>query len=99
MASSLLQHIQQQIHFNGKFYDYLENRAVEEQCEQLNEIKEDIAIFLLHPNDVGQGKGPLSVDASVGRGCPGEETELEKVLHHNSQLRETEEREKKVKTV
>lgn len=60
---------------------------MEEQREQLNEVKEDIAVFLLHPDDVGQGKGPVSVDASVGRGGPGEETKLEKVLHHNSQLR------------
>lgn len=73
------------------FNDYLENRAVEEQSQQLNEVKEDIAIFLLNPDDVRQGKGTFSVNASVGRGCPGEETKLEKVLHHNSQLIETEE--------
>lgn len=72
------------------FRDHLENRPVEEQSEQLNEVKEDVAVFLLHPDDVGQGKGPLGVDASVGRGGPGEETELEAVLHHNSQLRRTE---------
>ncbi len=72
------------------FHGYLENRAVEEQSEQLNEVKDDVAVFLLHPDNVGQGEGPHCVDASVGRGGPGEETKLEKVLHHNSQLRETE---------
>lgn len=74
------------MNFNG----YLENRPVEEQSKQLNEVREDVAVFLLHPDDVGQGEGPLGVDASVGRRGPGEETKLEKVLHHNSQLRETE---------
>ena len=63
---------------------------MEEQSEQLDEVEEDVAVFLLHPDDVGQGEGPLCVDASVRRGGPGEETKLEEVLHHNSQLRETE---------
>lgn len=71
---------------------YLENRPVEEQSEQLNEVKEDVAIFFLHPYDVGQGEGPIGVDASVRRGGPREEAELEKVLHHDSQLWEVEER-------
>lgn len=65
---------------------------MKEQSEQLNEVKEDIAIFLLHPDDVGQGEGPLGINASIGRCGPGEETKLEKVLHHNSQLKETEKR-------
>lgn len=65
---------------------------MEEQSEKLNEVKEDVAVFLLHPDNVGQGEGPLCVDASVGRGGPGEETKLEEVLYHNSQLRETEKR-------
>lgn len=69
---------------------YLENGPVKEQSEQLNEVKEDVAIFLLYPDDVGQGKGPIGVDASVGRSGPGEEAKLEKVLHHNSQLGEAE---------
>lgn len=65
---------------------------MEEQSEQLNEVKQDIAIFLLHPNNVWQGKGTFCVDASVGRGRPREETKLEKVLHHNCQLRKREKR-------
>lgn len=44
---------------------YLENGAVEEQSEQLNEVEEDVAIFFLHPYDVGQGEWPIGVDASV----------------------------------
>lgn len=71
---------------------YLENRTVEEKSKQLNEVKQDIAIFFLHPYDVGQGKGPISVDASICRGGPWEEPELEKVLHHNVQLRKAEKR-------
>lgn len=71
---------------------YLQNGSVEEQGKQLNEIEEDVAIFLLHPYDVGQGIGPLSVYASVSRGGPWEETELEKVLHYDGQLRQKEER-------
>lgn len=71
---------------------YLENRPVEEESEQLNEVEENVAIFFLHPYDVGQGKGPIGVDASVRRGGPREKPELEKVLHHDSQLWETEER-------
>lgn len=63
---------------------------MEKQSEELNEVKEDVAVLLLHPDDVGQGEGPLGVDASVGGGGPGEETKLGKVLHHNSQLRERE---------
>ena len=85
------------VYLNEQGNLYLENRAVEEQSEQLNEVEEDVAVFLLHPDDVGQGEGPLGVHASVGRGGPGEETKLEKVLHHNSQLRETETREEKIK--
>lgn len=69
---------------------YLENGSVKEQSEQLNEVKEDIAILLLYPEDVGQGEGPIGVNASVGRCGPGEEAKLEKVLHHNSQLGEAE---------
>lgn len=65
---------------------------MEEQSEQLNEVKEDVAVFLLYPDDVGEGEGPIGVDAPVGRGGPGEEAKLEKVLHHNSQLREAERR-------
>lgn len=65
---------------------YLENGSVEEESEQLNEVEEDIAIFFLHPYDVGQGEGPIGVDATVGGGGPWEETKLEEVLHHNSQL-------------
>lgn len=72
------------------YHGYLKNRPVEEQSEQLDEVKEDVAVFLLYTNDVGQSEGPFGVDASVGRGGPGEESKLEKVLHHNSQLRETE---------
>lgn len=71
---------------------YLENRTVEEKSKQLNEVKEDIAIFFLHPYDVGQGKGPIGVDASICRGGPWEEPELEKVLHHNGQLWKVEKR-------
>ena len=78
------------------FHGYLENRPVEEQSEQLNEVKKDIAVFFFHPDDVGQGEGPLCVDASVGRGGPGKEPKLEKVLHHNSQLRVTEEKELRI---
>ena len=65
---------------------------MKEQSEQLNEIKEDIAIFFLHPDDVWQGKGLLSVDSTVSRGGPGKETKLEKVLHYNSQLKQREDR-------
>ncbi len=82
----------EQMNFNVHCHGYLENRPMEEESEQLNEVKEDVAIFLLHADDVGQGEGPIGVDASVGRGGPGEEAKLEKVLHHNSQLRETENR-------
>lgn len=59
---------------------------MEEESEQLNEVKEHVSIFFLHPDDVGQGERPIGVDASVRRGGPREETKLEKVLHHNSQL-------------
>lgn len=72
-----------------KLKDYLKNRAVEEQSQQLDEVKQYVSIFLLHSNDVWQSKWPLSIDASVGWRGPGEETELEKVLDHNSQLRKT----------
>lgn len=65
---------------------------MEEESEQLNEVEEDIAVFFLHPDDVGQGEGPVGVDASVGGGGPWEETKLEKVLDHNGQLWEPEER-------
>lgn len=65
---------------------------MKEQSEQLNEVKKDIAVFLLNPDDVGEGEGPIGVDATVGRSGPGEETKLEKVLHHNSQLRGAEKR-------
>lgn len=68
----------------------LEDGPVEEQSEQLNEIEEDVAVLLLHPDDVGQSEGPVGVDASIGRGGPGEEAKLEKVLHHHRQLRDTE---------
>lgn len=61
---------------------------MEEESEQLNEVEEDIAIFFLHPDDVGQGEGPVGVDASVGGGGPREETKLEEVLYHDSQLGE-----------
>lgn len=71
---------------------YLENRPVEEESEQLNEVEEDVAVFFLHPYDVGQGKGPIGIDASVRRGGPREKPKLEKVLHHYSQLWEAEER-------
>lgn len=66
---------------------------MEEQSEQLDEVKENVAVFLLNPDDVRQGKGPLRIDATVGGGGPGEETKLEKVLHENSQLKETQRRE------
>lgn len=40
--------------FSGHFWTaYLEDRTVEEQSEKLNEVKEDIAVFLLDPDDVG----------------------------------------------
>lgn len=41
------------------FHGYLENRPMEEQCEQLNEVKKDVAIFLLYTKNVGQGEGSL----------------------------------------
>lgn len=63
---------------------------MKEQSEQLNEVKKDIAVFLLNPDDVREGEGPIGVDTTVGRGGPWEETELEEVLNHNSQLREAE---------
>lgn len=66
---------------------HLENRPMEEQSKQLNEVKQDIAIFLLHPDDVGQGEGLISVDASVGRSGPGEEAKLEEALYHHCHLR------------
>lgn len=59
---------------------------MKEQSEQLDEVKEHVAVLLLHPDDVGQRKGPVGVDASVGRRGPGEEPELEEVLHHYCQL-------------
>lgn len=65
---------------------------MEEESEQLNEVEENITIFFLHPYDIGQGEGPIGIDASVRRGGPWKETKLEKVLHHNSQLWEPEER-------
>lgn len=65
---------------------HLENRTVKKQSKQLDEVKEHVAILLLHPNDVGQREWPVGVDASVGRGGPGEETKLEEVLHYNCQL-------------
>lgn len=83
---------QMKLNSNFSWLSYLENRPVKEQREQLNEVKKDVAIFLLYPDDVGEGEGPIGVDASVGRGGPREETKLEKVLHHNSQLREAEKR-------
>lgn len=72
--------------FEQKIFSHLENRSVKEQSKQLDEVEEDVAVLLLHPDDVGQREGPVSVDASVGRGGPGEETKLEEVLHHNCQL-------------
>lgn len=63
---------------------------MEEQSQQLNEVKEDVAIFLLHPDNVGQGEGTIGIDASVGGGGPREEAKLEKVLDDNSQLGEAE---------
>lgn len=59
---------------------------MEEESEQLDEVEEDVAVFFLHPDDVGQGVGPIGVDASVRGGGPRKETKLEKVLHHNGQL-------------
>ena len=68
---------------------YLEDGAVEEESEQLDEVEEDVAVLLLHADDVGHGEGPVGVDAAVrGRG-PGEEAELEEVLHYHRQLRHT----------
>lgn len=72
--------------FKQTIYSHLENRTVKEQSKQLDEVKEHVAILLLHPDDVGQREGPVGVDASVGRGGPGEEAKLEEVLHHNCQL-------------
>lgn len=59
---------------------------MEEQSKQLDEVKQDVAIFLFHPDNVWQGKGPVCVDSSVSRRGPGEETKLEKVLHYDCKL-------------
>lgn len=61
---------------------------MEEQSQHLYQVKENIAIFLLYPNDVGQSKGPVCIDASVDRGSPGEKAKLEKILDHHNQLEE-----------
>lgn len=74
------------VQFEQEFHPHLQNRPMKEQSKQLDEVKEHVAVFLLHPDDVGQREGPVGIDASVGWGGPGEETELEEVLHHNCQL-------------
>lgn len=47
------------ININWICHGYLENRSMEEQSKQLNEVKKDVAVFLLYTNNIGQGEGSL----------------------------------------
>ena len=57
---------------------------MEEQGQQLQQVIEDVAVLLLHPQDVGrvEGLGAVHLDLLVER----EEPKLEEVLYHDGSL-------------
>ena len=71
-----------------KCQHHLEDGAREEKSEQLDEVKQNVAIFLFHSHDVGQGERTLCVNPTIRRGSPWKETKLEEVLHYNSKLKD-----------
>lgn len=64
---------------------YLQNGAVEEQSQQLNEVVENIALFLLHAYDVWGEVGLVLVQFQVL--IPRKEAELEEIFYYDRHLR------------
>lgn len=63
---------------------HLEDGPVEEECQQLQKVVEDVAVFLLHPQDVGrvEGLGALQLQLLV----EWKKAKLEEVLDNNGDL-------------
>ena len=57
---------------------------MKEECQQLNEVIVDIALFFLHTDDVGwvEGLGPVQLHVLIER----EKPKLEEVLYHYRNL-------------
>ena len=72
---------------------YLEDGPVEEESQQLQEVVEDVAVLLLHPQDVGrvEGLGAVQLHLLVER----EKPKLEEVLYHYGSLEHREEGQRK----
>lgn len=64
--------------------EYLQNRTVEEQCKELDQVIVHITFFLLSANDVWGVIGPVLIHSEflVER----EEAKLEEVLDNNGDL-------------
>jgi len=62
---------------------YLEDGAVEEEGQQLDEIVVDVAVLLLHPDDVGRVERLVLLLLHL---VEGEEAKLEEVLYNDGNL-------------
>ena len=63
---------------------YLQDGPVEEEGQQLDEVVENVALLLLHPNDVGWVVRLVFVQFHTL--VPGKEPKLEEILDHNCHL-------------
>lgn len=63
---------------------YLQNRAMEEQSQQLNEVVKNIALFLLHSYDVWGEVGLVLVQFQVL--IPRKEAKLEEIFYYDGNL-------------
>lgn len=78
---------------------HLQDGAMEEQSDELDEIQQDVSIFLLNPNNVGQCKRSLRIYPTIRWCSPRKKAKLKKILHYNCELieRESKEEENKCK--
>lgn len=63
---------------------YLQNRSMEEQSQELNEVVKDITFFLFHSYDIRRVVRFVFVQFHVL--VPGKEPKLEEILDHNCHL-------------